>query len=157
VDTKSNSEVIPQASQTPPSRLHSKSTSNWSEKNENTASLSLCIDAAAGPLSISVSGREELGPPTVAVTDAVALTEPEVAVIVAVPFPAEVTRPATDTLATATSDVAHVTVALAIVAPFWSLTVAAIWDVAPRESKLRLVTERVIEVATGVGVGVVAV
>ena len=59
-----------------------------------------------------------------------------------------------DTVATAASDVAHVTVALAIVAPFWSLTVAEIWDVAPSEVKLRLVTERVIEVATGVGVGV---
>jgi hypothetical protein len=95
-----------------------------------------------------------VGPPTVTVTDAVPLTEPEVAVIVAVPSATEVTRPDPDTVATAASDVAHVTVALAIVAPFWSLTVAAIWDVAPKESKLRLVTERVIEVATSVGVGV---
>jgi hypothetical protein len=37
------------------------------------------------------------------------------------------------------------------------LTVAEIWDVAPSEVRLRLVTERVIEVATGVGVGVDAV
>ncbi len=61
-----------------------------------------------------------------------------------------------DTVATAASsgDVAHVTVALAIVAPFWSLTVAVSWDVAPREARLTLVGERVIEVATGVGVGV---
>jgi hypothetical protein len=48
-------------------------------------------------------------------------------------------------------------VALAIVAPFWSLTVAEIWDVTPSEARLRLVTERVIEVATGVGVRVGAV
>jgi len=45
-------------------------------------------------------------------------------------------------------------VALAIVTPFWSLTVADSWDVAPSEAKLRLASERVIEVATGVGVGV---
>jgi len=74
-------------------------------------------------------------------------------VIVAVPSATEVTRPADDTVTTAASDVAHVTVALAIVTPFWSLTVADSWDVAPSEARLRLVTERVIEVATGVGVG----
>ena len=34
------------------------------------------------------------------------------------------------------------------------MTVADSWDVAPSEARLRLVTERVIEVATGVGVGV---
>jgi hypothetical protein len=37
------------------------------------------------------------------------------------------------------------------------LTVADNWDVAPSEVKLRLVAERVIDVATGVGVGVDAV
>ena len=59
----------------------------------------------------------------------------------------------------AASDVTHVTQAFAIVAPFWSLTVADSWDVAPNEARLRLVTEMVIEVATevGVGVGVVGV
>ena len=74
--------------------------------------------------------------------------------IVVVPLVTEVTRPEVETVATAASDVAHVTQALAIVAPFWSLTVADSWDVAPNEARLRLVTERVIEVATGVGVGV---
>ena len=74
--------------------------------------------------------------------------------IVAVPSATEVTSPVDDTVATVASKVAHVTVALAIVAPFWSLTVADSWDVAPSEARLRLVTERVIEVATGVGVGV---
>ena len=73
--------------------------------------------------------------------------------IVVVPLVTEVTRPEVETVATAASDVAHVTQALAIVAPFWSLTVAEIWDVTPSEARLRLVTERVIEVATGVGVG----
>jgi hypothetical protein len=86
--------------------------------------------------------------------DAVALSDPLVPVIVAEPFAIEVTRPVLDTVAIAASDVAHVTVALAIVAPFWSLTVADSWDVAPSEAKLRLVPERVIDVATGVGVGV---
>ena len=66
-------------------------------------------------------------------------------------------RPVDETVATASFDVAHATVTPAIVAPFWSLTVADSWDVAPSEAKLRLVTERVIEVATGVGVGAVGV
>ena len=79
--------------------------------------------------------------------------------IVVVPLATEVTRPEVETVATAASDVVHVTQALAIVAPFWSLTVADSWDVAPNEARLRLVTEMVIEVATevGVGVGVVGV
>ena len=87
------------------------------------------------------------------VTVAVALADPLVAVIVAVPAATEVTRPVLDTVA-APPVAAHVTVALAIVAPFWSLTVADSWDVAPSDARLRLVAERVIEVATGVGVGV---
>ena len=73
------------------------------------------------------------------------------------PSAIEVTRPEDETVATAASDVAHVTVALAIVVPFWSLTVADSRDVAPSEVKLRLVGESVIDVATGVGVGVDAV
>ena len=77
--------------------------------------------------------------------------------IVAVPSATEVTRPADETVATAASDVAHVTVALAIVVPFWSLTVADNCCVSPKEVKLKLVGERVIDVATGVGVGVDAV
>jgi len=85
------------------------------------------------------------------------VAEPEVAVIVAVPSAIEVTRPEDEAVATAASDVAHVTVAPLIVPPFWSLTVAEIWDVAPSEAKLRLASERVIDVATGVGVGVDAV
>jgi len=78
-------------------------------------------------------------------------------VIVAVPSATEVTRPVEDTVATDALDELHVTVALAIVAPLWSLTVADSWDVTPSEARLRLVTERVIDVATGVGVGVGAV
>ena len=75
--------------------------------------------------------------------------------IVAVPSATEVTSPVDDTVATAVSGVPQVTVALAIVVPFWSLTVADSGDVAPSEARLTLVGERVIEVATGVGVGVV--
>ena len=77
-----------------------------------------------------------------------------VAVIVAVPFAIAVTRPSSDTVATSLSDVAHVTVAPLIGVPFWPLTRADSWDVAPSEAKLTLVAERVIDVATGVGVGV---
>ena len=58
------------------------------------------------------------------VTAAVALTDPEIAVIVALPFPTAVTRPDDETVATDEFDVAHVTDAPDIVAPFWSLTVA---------------------------------
>jgi hypothetical protein len=76
-------------------------------------------------------------------------------VIVAGPSAIEVTKPVAETVATVVSDVAHVTVAPLIVAPFWSLTVADSWDVAPSEARLTLVGERVIEVATGVGVGAV--
>ena len=116
------------------------------------------VSPTSAPVHTTVTpfaARRENGAATEA--DAVALADPEVAVIVAEPFATEVTRPVDETVATAASDVAHVTVALAIVAPFWSLTVADSWDVAPSEARLRLVTERVIEVATGVGVGVGAV
>ena len=75
--------------------------------------------------------------------------------IVAVPSATEVTRPVDDTVATDAADVAHVTVAPLIDAPFWSLTVAEIGNVWPSEMSLTLVAERVIDVATGVGVGVV--
>ena len=54
-------------------------------------------------------------------------------------------------------DELHVTLAPLMIVPFWSLTVADSWDVAPSEVRLTLVGERVIEVATGVGVGVDAV
>ena len=88
-------------------------------------------------------------------TDVLADAEPEVAVIVVDPDPTAVTRPA-DTVATAISELAHVTVALAIVAPFWSLTVADSCCCSPSEEKLRVVADSEIEVATGVGgVGVV--
>ena len=56
-------------------------------------------------------------------TDAVAVSDPLVAVIVAVPSATEVTRPVEDTVATAASDVAHVTVAPPTVSPFASVTV----------------------------------
>ena len=71
--------------------------------------------------------------------------------IVVVPLVTEVTKPEVETVATAASDVAHVTQALLIVAPFWSLTVADNCCVAPKDEKLRLVADSVIEVATGVG------
>ena len=73
------------------------------------------------------------------------------------PSATEVTRPEDDTVATDALDELQVTLAPLIVAPFWSLTVAEIWDVSPNEAKLKEVADSVIEVATGAGgpVGVV--
>ena len=87
-------------------------------------------------------------------TVTVATAEPEVAVTVAVPPPDAVTRPVEDTVATDADDELQFTAAPFIVAPFWSLTVADNCCVAPKDEKLRLVADSVIEVATGVvGVG----
>ena len=69
----------------------------------------------------------------------------------AAPSATEVTNPVEDTVATEAADVAHVTLAPLIAAPFWSLTVAESCCVAPIDEKLRLVAESVIDVATGVG------
>jgi len=113
------------------------------------------VSPTSAPVHTTVTpfaARRENGAATEA--DAVALADPEVAVIVAEPFATEVTRPVDETVATASFDVAHATVTPSIVAPFWSLTVADSWDVAPSEAKLRLASEMVIDVATGVGVGV---
>tara|TARA_B100001750_G_C15046953_1_gene369446 strand:- start:113 stop:298 length:186 start_codon:yes stop_codon:yes gene_type:complete len=58
------------------------------------------------------------------VATAVAFSDPLVAVIVAVPLETAVTRPLPDTVATAASDVAQVTVTPLTVSPFASVTVA---------------------------------
>jgi hypothetical protein len=71
--------------------------------------------------------------------------------MVAEPSATEVTRPEEDTVATAALDELHDTLALAIVAPFWSLTVAVSCCVAPKDEKLKVVADSAIEVATGVG------
>ena len=84
-------------------------------------------------------------------TAAVVLIEPETARTEPVPLPTEVTSPEDETVATAASVVAHVTLAPLIVAPFWSLTVADNCCVAPKDEKLKEVADSVIEVATGVG------
>lgn len=81
-----------------------------------------------------------------------AVAEPDWAKIVAVPVEIAVTSPLANTLAIPAFDELHVTLAPLMVAPFWSFTVAVSWDVSPSEVKLRLVAERVIEVATSVGV-----
>ena len=66
-------------------------------------------------------------------------TEPDVAVIVAVPSATEVTNPADDTVATAASDVVHVTVAPDIVEPSASVTVGTTVAVSPADANDRLV------------------
>ena len=88
------------------------------------------------------------------VTAAVPFADPDVAVMVAVPSATEVTRPVEDTVATDALDVAHDTLAPLIVAPFWSLTVAESCCVAPKDEKLKVVADSVIDVATGAGGGV---
>jgi hypothetical protein len=81
------------------------------------------------------------------VTDAVALTEPDVAVIVTVPFNIAVTSPVDDTVATAASDVVHVTVTPDITFPPESFTVAVSVAVSAREAKLTLVGDTVTDEA----------
>ncbi len=92
------------------------------------------------------AARRENGAATEA--DAVALAAPEVAVIVAEPFAIEVTRPVLDTVATAASDVAHVTVAPPTVSPFASVTVAVSCVVSVSDANERLVDDSVTEAAT---------
>ena len=58
--------------------------------------------------------------------------------IVAEPSATEVTRPVEDTVATAASDVAHVTVAPLIVSPFASVTVAVSRVVSANEANVRV-------------------
>ena len=64
------------------------------------------------------------------------------------PFATAVTNPAAETVAIDALDELHVTVALAIVAPFWSLTVVESCCCSPNEEKLKLVADSVIEAAT---------
>jgi len=68
----------------------------------------------------------------------VPLADPDVAVIVVVPLPFEVTSPADETVATVVSDVAHVTVGLAIVLSFTSFTVGVRVAVSAKAAKLTL-------------------
>ena len=66
----------------------------------------------------------------------VPLAEPEVAVIVAVPFATAVTSPADETVAVASLDVAHVTVAPEIAVPPASCTVAPRVTVSPMDANV---------------------
>ena len=127
--------------------------------------VAFIVFVALGSVSeTSISASGSLSPVTVTsryvaltVTAAVAFTDPDVTVIVADPFTTAVTCPAEETVATFASEVAQDMLAPDIVAPFWSLTVAESCCVAPKDEKLKVVAESVIEVATGVGglVGVV--
>ena len=79
---------------------------------------------------------------------AVAVAEPEVAVIVAVPFALAVTSPADEMVAIVGSDVAHVTVGLAIVLSFASFTRAVSVAVSPNDTRIRVVGANVTELGT---------
>ena len=67
--------------------------------------------------------------------------------IVAVPSAIAVTNPADETVATAASDVAHVTVGFEMTVPPVSLAVATIVVVSPADVKLRLVGDSVRDAA----------
>jgi hypothetical protein len=69
-------------------------------------------------------------------------------VIVAVPFAIAVTRPAAETVATPSADVAHVTVGFGIVLSFASFTVGTSVAVSETDAKLKLVGASVTAVAT---------
>ena len=120
-----------------------------------TVAVSCCVDPVDE--NVRLVGDSVIDAGICTVTEAVALVEPDIAVIVAIPFATAVTRPVEDTVATDALDELHVTLAPLIVAPFWSLTVAEICCVSPKDERLRFVTDSVIEVATGAGgpVGVV--
>jgi hypothetical protein len=75
------------------------------------------------------------------VTVAVAVSNPLVAVIVAVPSPTEVTRPVEDTVVTAASDVAHVTVTPGIAVPPASFTVTVRVAVSPNDKNASTVSD----------------
>ena len=64
------------------------------------------------------------------------------------PFATAVTNPAVETVAFVVSDVAHVTVGLAIVLSFASFTVAVIVAVSANDAKLRLSSDSVTDEAT---------
>jgi len=81
----------------------------------------------------------------------VTLASPEVAVTLAVPLATDVMSPASDTVATDGDDEVHIMVGPLITVPCWSLTVADSCCVAPRDEKLDVVADSVIEVATGIG------
>ena len=112
-----------------------------------TVGVRVAVSAKAAKLTLSGdSVTDEARCDTVAV--AVALADPDVAVMVAEPFATEVTKPAVETVATVVSDVAHVTVGLAIVLSFASFTVATSVAVSANEAKLRLPGDRVTDEAT---------
>ena len=63
------------------------------------------------------------------------------------PFATAVTNPVDDTVAFVVSDVAHVTVGLAIVLSFASLTVGVKVAVSAKDAKVRVVGDRVTDKA----------
>ena len=82
-----------------------------------TVAVSWVVSASEPNVSVE-SDKDTVAATWPTLTVAVPLADPDVAVIVAEPSATEVTRPVDDTVATEAADVVHVTVALAIVAPF---------------------------------------
>ena len=118
------------------------------------ASSAVAVRVRVSPETLNV--RESLDSARVIaicsiVTVAVALAEPEAAVIMADPLPAAVTRPSDDTVAIEEEEEDHDKLALPIVAPFWSSTVALRLEVSPSDENVRFVCDSVTVVATGAG------
>jgi len=88
-----------------------------------TVALNVAVSPSDGNVS-TVSDNSMLVAVWSTVTATVSLSSPEVAVTVAEPSATDVTTPADDTVATASFDVAHVTVGAEIVDPAAFLTVA---------------------------------
>jgi hypothetical protein len=88
-----------------------------------TVAVSVAVSPSDGNVS-TVSDNSTLVAVCSTVTAVVSLASPDVAVTVVVPLATEVTRPAEETVATASSDVAHVTVGVDMVDPAAFLTVA---------------------------------
>ena len=108
------------------------------------ASLTVGVSVAVSPSAakLRLVGASVIDAATwLTVTVAVAFAEPDVAVIVAVPFATAVTRPAEDTVATDSSDVAHATVAPEMSVPPASLMVATSLTPSPSAEKVSTVSD----------------
>jgi len=108
------------------------------------ASLTVALNVAVSPSDGNVSTESDnsmLVAVWSTVMATVSLSSPEVAVTVAEPSATDMTSPVDDTVAIASSDVAHVRVGPEIVAPAAFLTVAVSWAVSPRAKKPSTVSD----------------
>ena len=120
------------------------------------ASVTVAASVAVSPRADNVSesgARATAAGICSTVTAAVPDAGPAVALMVALPFPAAVTRPRASTVATPVAPDDHVTAASGIALPFWSLTVAASCTVAATAASSAEGGDKVTVVGTGSGTG----